>query len=177
MSFPSSSQSLHKRYTALISQSFSSTLRKMILSSDFLYKVSFPLYCRLVCNWHYCLDSSLRVDSPFFPWSQRLPFQEHVHALSLSLLLLHRIILNSSDKFFSRTGKGDMLDANVDPLLDVPIADSFVDYHPDCGFGDIVDDAGFAVVNFVRHTVLIIRNFSDTKQEDMLTLFGQLRWP
>lgn len=47
-----------------------------------------------------------------------------------------------------------MLNADVDSLLDVPVADSLVDYDAHCGFGDIVDDAGFAVVNFVRHAFL-----------------------
>ena len=46
-----------------------------------------------------------------------------------------------------------MLDADVDSLLNVPVANSLVDYDPNCGFGDIVDDAGFAVVNFVWHAV------------------------
>lgn len=50
-----------------------------------------------------------------------------------------------------------MLDADIDSLLDVPVADSLVDYDAHCGFGDIVDDAGFAVVNFVRHATVLIR--------------------
>lgn len=50
-----------------------------------------------------------------------------------------------------------MLDTDVDSLLDVSIADSLVDYDAHCGFGDIVDDAGFAVVNFVRHAVVLVR--------------------
>lgn len=50
-----------------------------------------------------------------------------------------------------------MLNADIDSLLDVPVADSLVDYDTHGGFGDIVDDAGFTVVNFMRHAVLLIR--------------------
>lgn len=50
-----------------------------------------------------------------------------------------------------------MLDADIDSLLDIPVADSLVDYDAYGGFGDIVDDAGFTVVNFMRHAVLRIR--------------------
>lgn len=50
-----------------------------------------------------------------------------------------------------------MLDTDVDSLLNVPVAYSLVDYDAHCGFGDIVDDAGFAVVNFVGHAVVLIR--------------------
>ena len=50
-----------------------------------------------------------------------------------------------------------MLNADIDSLLDVPVANSLVDYDADGGFGDIVDDAGFTVVNFMRHAALLIR--------------------
>ena len=50
-----------------------------------------------------------------------------------------------------------MFNADVDSLLDVPVADSLVDYDAHGGFGDVVDDAGFTMVNFVRHAVLLIR--------------------
>lgn len=46
-----------------------------------------------------------------------------------------------------------MLDPDVDSLLDVPIADSFVDDDPDRGLGNVIDDSSFAVVDFVRHAV------------------------
>lgn len=47
-----------------------------------------------------------------------------------------------------------MLDADIDSLLDVPVADSLVDYDTHCGLGDIIDDAGFAVVDFMGHAFL-----------------------
>ena len=50
-----------------------------------------------------------------------------------------------------------MLDTDVDSLLDVPVADSLVDYDAHCRFGDIVNDASFAMVNFVGHAVVLIR--------------------
>lgn len=50
-----------------------------------------------------------------------------------------------------------MLNADIDSLLDVPVADPLVDYDTYCRLGDIVDDAGFAVVNFVGHAVVIVR--------------------
>ena len=46
-----------------------------------------------------------------------------------------------------------MLDADVDPFLDVPVANALVYYDPYCGLGDIVDDAGLPVVDFVGHAV------------------------
>ncbi len=51
----------------------------------------------------------------------------------------------------------NVLDSHVDPLLDVSIADLLVDDDSDCGFGDIVDHTGLAVVDLVRHAV---RNIS-----------------
>lgn len=52
-----------------------------------------------------------------------------------------------------------MLDADIDSLLDVPVADSLVDYDTHCGLGDIIDDAGFAVVDFMGHAMATIRKF------------------
>lgn len=46
-----------------------------------------------------------------------------------------------------------MLNADIDSLLDIPVADSLVDYDAHGGFGDIVDDAGFSVIDFVRHAM------------------------
>ena len=47
-----------------------------------------------------------------------------------------------------------MLNADIDSLFDVSVTDSFVDYDANGGFGHIVDDAGFTVVDFVGHAFL-----------------------
>ena len=44
-----------------------------------------------------------------------------------------------------------MFDADVDSLLHVAVADFLVDDDADGGAGHVVDDAGFAVVDFVGH--------------------------
>ena len=47
-----------------------------------------------------------------------------------------------------------MLDADVDALLDVAVAYFLVNYDADGGAGDVVDDAGLAMVDFVGHAFL-----------------------
>lgn len=44
-----------------------------------------------------------------------------------------------------------MLDADVDPFLNVPVSHALVDDDPNRGFGHVVDDTGFAVIDFMRH--------------------------
>ena len=47
-----------------------------------------------------------------------------------------------------------MLDPDIDTLLDIAVADSLVDYDANGRFSNIIDDAGFAVVDFVGHAFL-----------------------
>ena len=47
-----------------------------------------------------------------------------------------------------------MLDADIDSLFDISVTDSLVDYDAHGGFGHIVDNTGFAVVDFVGHSFL-----------------------
>ena len=69
-----------------------------------------------------------------------------------------------------------MLDTDVNSFLDIPVADSLVNDYTHCGFGDIVDDAGLAVVNLVGHAVVLIREKSaksvESKREDRPLLNG-----
>ena len=46
-----------------------------------------------------------------------------------------------------------MLDADIDPLFDVSISNSFVYDYPDRGFGDVVDYPGLPMVDFVGHAI------------------------
>ena len=48
-----------------------------------------------------------------------------------------------------------MLQPHIHPLLDIPIAHFLVHDDPDSGFGDVVDDAGLAMVDFVGHAFLL----------------------
>ena len=47
-----------------------------------------------------------------------------------------------------------MLDTDVDTLLDISVADTFVDYDANGRFGYVVDDTSFTVVDFVGHAFL-----------------------
>ena len=70
-----------------------------------------------------------------------------------------------------------MLDADVDSFLNVPVADSLVDYDSHRGFGDVVDDTGFAMVNFVRHAVVSISKadlFIESRRKDQPFLNGSV---
>ena len=47
-----------------------------------------------------------------------------------------------------------MLDADIDALFDISIANSFVYYDADGGFCDVVNHTGFAMIDFVGHAFL-----------------------
>ena len=44
-----------------------------------------------------------------------------------------------------------MLDANIDSFFDIAITNAFVNDDPNCRFCYVVDNAGFAVVDLMRH--------------------------
>ena len=53
---------------------------------------------RFVSYRYHSLDSSLCINCSFLPRPQRLPLQEHVHTLRLSLLLLPCVVFDPVDK-------------------------------------------------------------------------------
>ena len=57
-----------------------------------------------------------------------------------------------------------MLDADVDPFLDVSVANALVYNDPHCGLSDVVDDAGFAVVDFMWHAVYYQNHHTNSSQ-------------
>ena len=73
-----------------------------------------------------------------------------------------------------------MLDADIDSLFYVSITDSLVDYDADGGFGDVVDNTGFAMIDFVGHAFLDgsvgfdVDDVSDSRQWSALNPFGKL---
>ena len=67
------------------------------INLDLLYMVLY-LDRRLVSYRYHSLDSSLCINCSFLPRPQRLPLQEHVHTLRLSLLLLACVVFDPVDK-------------------------------------------------------------------------------
>lgn len=95
----------------------------------------------------------------------------NVGSLRLCLLSQLSVVLDSTDELLSRSGKRNVLDAEVDTLLDVSVLDLLVDDDTDGALRDVVDDTGLAcdlyqfrfefdgvswltVIDFVRHSVL-----------------------
>ena len=109
---------------------------------------------RLVCNRHHRLYPVFHFHRPGVSRHQWLSLEKHIGSILLGLFLLPRILLDPGDELVSRPRVRDVLDPDVDALLDVSVADSLVDNHADGGLGDVVDHAGFAVVDFVGHAFL-----------------------
>ena len=83
---------------------------------------------RLVRNWRDTLRVVvLRGDCPCFPGHRGLALQMHVYTLGLRLLHLPGVLLNTRQEVFTRAGQADVLDADVNALLDVAIADLLVE--------------------------------------------------
>lgn len=76
----------------------------------------------------------------------------NVGSLRLGLYLLRSVVLNTVDKLSPALGVVDVFDANVDTLLEIAVADLFVDDDTKGGPGDVVNNTGLTVVDLVGHT-------------------------
>ena len=78
----------------------------------------------------------------------------HVCPLFLGLPLLLCVLLDSVQELFSGSRQCDVFHADIDTLLDVPVADFLVDNDADGRFGNVVDHTGLAMVDFEGHALL-----------------------
>ena len=80
--------------------------------------------------------------------------QEKNVTLSLGLLLGEVVSLHALEEVLPAPRGLDVLNADVDPLLDDPVTDLLVDLDADSAGGHVPDDAGPAVVELERHTLV-----------------------
>lgn len=85
-----------------------------------------------------------------------LALQVQVNTLLLGLALLDGVLLDTVDELLTRAGVRNVLDADVDTLLEVAVADTLVDDDTNGGLGNVVHDTGLTVVDLVGHTAKIL---------------------
>lgn len=101
--------------------------------------------------------------------------------LLLGLALLDGVLLHSGQKFLSGAGMRNVFDAHIDTLLHVSVADALVDDDTDGGFGHVVDNTGFAVVDLEWHTIENPSRLASTSSDIRVRVFpkkysGNLVW-
>ena len=85
-----------------------------------------------------------------------------VYAILLGLAPFRCVFLDTHKEFFSGARVAYMFDADVNALLHVPVADLLVEDDTNRRFGHIVDNTGFAMVDFVRLPCALVKD-STTK--------------
>lgn len=88
------------------------------------------------------------------PGSCWLTFQQHAFALLLGLLTLLSIGLDPLQELQPGIGVLDMLHTNMDPLLNISVANDLVEQHTNAGPGHVKHHARSAVVEVVWKSLL-----------------------
>lgn len=109
-----------------------------------------PLDRGLVGNWSNVLRLVvLGANSASLTGLSWLSLQVDVLASLLGVSLLCGVGLDTGQELVTRSRVLDVLDADVDALLDVAVADLTVQNDTDSGLGDIVDNTSLTVVDLV----------------------------
>jgi len=94
----------------------------------------------------------LHTDGPGVSGHDGLALEVDVLAALLGLASLGGVGLDTGEELVSAARLADVLDADVEALLDVSVADLSEDDDADGRGGHVVDDTGLSVVQLVGHT-------------------------